>query len=127
MFQDWTETKWDKREDNRKKDGYNKAQQRTSRMDAASAAQKRLDQETDVKRREKIDLSISKAIQQARMGAKLTQAQLAQRMNIKPAIIGAYESGKVVPSGAFISRIERAIGGGVRLPRPKKKSKKAAN
>lgn len=84
-------------------------------------------EETDELKHAKVDKSLSKAIQQARMAKKMTQKELATAINEKPQVIGEYESGKAIPNGQIISKIERKLG--CKLPRPGKKSggaKKAA-
>lgn len=50
------------------------------------------------------------ALMQARQDKKWTQAQLAQRMNVTPALIASYERGTVFPSGPFISKLNRILG-----------------
>lgn len=40
---------------------------------------------------------------------------------VKPSVVNDYESGKAVPNGMLISKMERALG--VKLPRPSKKKK----
>ena len=49
----------------------------------------------------------------------MTQKELATKINEKPQVIGEYESGKAVPNGQIIVKIERALG--CKLPRPGKK------
>lgn len=44
-------------------------------------------------------MQLGKAIQQARVAKKLTQAKLAQAINEKPAVINQYENGKAIPNG----------------------------
>ena len=81
----------------------------------------------ETRNRCKATKSLSKAIQQARMAKKMTQKELATAINEKPQVIGEYESGKAIPNGQIISKIERKLG--CKLPRPGKKSggaKKAA-
>ena len=58
------------------------------------------------------------AIQQARLSKKLSQKELATRMNTTIQIISQYENGKAVPNNAFISRLEKQLN--VKLPRIKK-------
>jgi len=67
----------------------------------------------------KVDKSLSKAIMQARVAKKMNQKQLATAINEKPQVIGEYESGKAIPNGQIISKIERALN--CRLPRSNKK------
>jgi putative transcription factor len=66
-----------------------------------------------------VDVDLSRAIQRARLDKKMTQKELATAINEKPDIISAYESGKAIPNGTLISKLERALG--VHLPRPAKK------
>ena len=76
-------------------------------------------EETDELKHKKVDKSLSKAIMQARMAKKMTQKELATAINEKPQVIGEYESGKAIPNGAIIVKMERKLG--VKLPRPGKK------
>ena len=55
-------------------------------------------------------LDVGRIIQQARNEMKLTQKDLAQRMNEKPQTINEYESGKAIPNPAILSRMERILG-----------------
>ena len=71
--------------------------------------------------------SLGKAIQQARMAKKMSQKELASKVNVKVTVIGDYESGKAVINAQIMNKIERELG--VKLPRQGKKSveaKKAA-
>jgi len=77
-------------------------------------------EESDEMKHSKVDKSLSKAIQQARMAKKMTQKDLATAINEKPQVIGEYENGKAIPNGQIISKIERKLG--CKLPRPGKKS-----
>ncbi len=76
-------------------------------------------EETEELKHQKVDKSLSKAIMQARMAKKMTQKELATAINEKPQVIGEYESGKAIPNGAIIVKMERKLG--VKLPRPGKK------
>jgi len=76
-------------------------------------------EETEETKHNRVDKSLSKAIQQARMAKKMTQKDLATAINEKPQVIGEYESGKAIPNGQIIVKIERKLG--VKLPRPGKK------
>ena len=53
------------------------------------------------------------------MAKKMTQKDLATKINEKPQVVGEYESGKAVPNGQIIVKMERVLG--VKLPRPGKK------
>lgn len=76
-------------------------------------------EETDELKHQRVDKSLSKAIQQARMAKNMTQKELATAINEKPQIIAEYESGKAIPNGQIIVKIEQKLG--CKLPRPGKK------
>lgn len=73
---------------------------------------------------EAVDRSLSQALQRARQEKGMTQKQLATAINEKPQIIGEYESGRAIPNGQIISKLQRALG--VQLPRAPKKKAAAA-
>ncbi|KAA8498205.1 Endothelial differentiation-related factor 1-like [Porphyridium purpureum] len=70
----------------------------------------RIDDETEDFEVPTVPLSLGKQIQKARQVKGLTQAQLAQQINEKPAVIGQYEAGKAVPEPAIMAKMERALG-----------------
>ncbi|MBI96719.1 hypothetical protein CL656_06210 [bacterium] len=55
------------------------------------------------------------ALQQARLNKKMSQKDVATKMNVKPNDIMNYENGKAVPNNAFISKLEKLYG--TKLPR----------
>ncbi|XP_057766419.1 multiprotein-bridging factor 1a-like [Salvia miltiorrhiza] len=71
---------------------------------------RKLDEDSENLTHDKVPTELKKAIMQARMDKKLTQAQLAQVINEKPQIIQEYESGKAIPNQQIISKLERALG-----------------
>ncbi|KAL3784734.1 hypothetical protein ACHAW5_001601 [Stephanodiscus triporus] len=86
---------------------------------SGSAVNARKIEESEDLKLKKVDVTLSKAIQQARMAKKMTQKDLATKINEKPQVVAEYENGKAVPNGQIIVKIERELG--VRLPRPGKK------
>ena len=48
---------------------------------------------------QKVGRGLAQTIQQERVKKEMTQAQLAARINEKPGVINAYESGKAIPDG----------------------------
>jgi ribosome-binding protein aMBF1 (putative translation factor) len=62
------------------------------------------------------------AIQKARTNVKLSQQELAQKLQVKPEVIKEYENGKAIPNNAFIAKIEKILN--TKLPRAKKKETK---
>ncbi|KAF0698063.1 hypothetical protein As57867_011269, partial [Aphanomyces stellatus] len=85
-----------------------------------TANMRKLDEDTENFKHDTVDRSLSQALMKARMDKGMTQKALATAINEKPQVIGEYESGKAIPNGQIIVKIERALG--CRLPRgPKKK------
>lgn len=89
--------------------GSNKASSSTPGLNT-----KKLDEETEVLSHERVSTDLKKAIMQARLDKKLTQAQLAQQINEKPQIIQEYESGKAIPNQQIIAKLERVLGAKLR-------------
>ncbi|KAK8792576.1 hypothetical protein WA538_000337 [Blastocystis sp. DL] len=58
----------------------------------------------------KVDLSFRLRLQKARTAKQMSQKDLAVRLNVKASVIQEYESGKVVPNPALISKMERILG-----------------
>lgn len=55
-------------------------------------------------------LELRKQIQNARVARGMSQAQLAQIINEKPAVVQAYESGKAVPDCKVLQKLRRGLG-----------------
>ncbi|KAG1796794.1 multi protein bridging factor 1-domain-containing protein [Suillus plorans] len=70
----------------------------------------KLDRENEVAPPPKVNASVGKAIQTARMDKQLTQKDLAQKTNEKPSVIQDYESGKAIPNPAVLGKFERILG-----------------
>jgi ribosome-binding protein aMBF1 (putative translation factor) len=64
-------------------------------------------------------VTLQNAIKQGRLNIKMSQKELAQKLNVDISIIIDYENGKASPNNAFISRIEKALN--TTLPRAPKK------
>ena len=50
------------------------------------------------------------AMQTARQDLKLSQKDIAQKVNEKPSVIQDYESGRAVPNPQILGKLERALG-----------------
>lgn len=74
--------------------------------------------ENDVIKINKTNIELKKAMQQARLSCKMSQKDVAQRMNVKTNLIVDYESGKLAPSNSFLSKMERIYN--IKLPRATK-------
>ncbi|KAG5341054.1 Multiprotein-bridging factor 1 [Termitomyces sp. J132] len=70
----------------------------------------KLDRENEVAPPAKIAPSVGRAIQDGRMALKLSQKDLAQKVNEKPSVIQDYESGKAVPNTQVLGKLERVLG-----------------
>ena len=70
---------------------------------------KKLDNATDADKHKKISLEQSKMISKARCGLKLSQSDLAKRINLKKEIINEYECGKAIIDNKILSKIERSL------------------
>ncbi|CAR23224.1 Multiprotein-bridging factor 1 [Lachancea thermotolerans] len=70
----------------------------------------KIDRETDIVVPKKLDLSVGKAISRARGEKKLTQKDLATKVNEKPTVINDYEAGRAIPNQQILAKLERALG-----------------
>ncbi|CCE86226.1 Piso0_005883 [Millerozyma farinosa CBS 7064] len=70
----------------------------------------KLDAVDDVVPTKKVDLNVGKTIQRFRQEKKLTQKDLATKINEKPSIINDYEAGRAVPNQQLFGKLERALG-----------------
>ena len=53
--------------------------------------------------------STVQAISTARLELKLTQKDLAQKINEKPSVLQDYESGKAIPNVQILAKMERVL------------------
>tara|TARA_Y100000389_G_scaffold97580_1_gene94289 strand:+ start:371 stop:775 length:405 start_codon:yes stop_codon:yes gene_type:complete len=83
-----------------KKGGHNEIGSKLAKLDNAEEAAKI----------ETVSLSLSQKIQQGRAAKGLKQKDLATKINVKPQVIGDYESGRAVPDNKLLGKIERALG-----------------
>ena len=58
---------------------------------------------------------LRKALQNARLNKKMSQKEVAQKLNVKANLIMDYESGKTAPNNSFISKLEKLYN--TKLPR----------
>jgi putative transcription factor len=57
-----------------------------------------------------VGLDVGRLIQQARNELKMTQKDLAQRLNEKPQVVNDYEAGRAIPNPGVLSKMERILG-----------------
>ena len=78
----------------------------------------KLDNETESFVHKQIDTSFKVEMQKARLKAKITQKELATKLNVKVSVIHSYETGTCIPNNAFIAQIDTILKS--KLPRAKK-------
>jgi len=59
---------------------------------------------------ERVSTSLRQQIINGRVNAKLTQAELAKKVNELPKTIQEYENGKAIPNNAIIQKLSKALG-----------------
>ena len=57
----------------------------------------------------KIDHSLTKIIQKARFNSKMSQKDLAQKLNLQTTVIQNYESGKVIPNKTLLFKMGKLL------------------
>ncbi|KAF8737136.1 hypothetical protein AX14_013414 [Amanita brunnescens Koide BX004] len=85
--------------------GGNKAHQGTDHQRIA-----KLDRENEVAPPPKISPLVGRAMQAARLELKLSQKEVAQKINEKLSVLQDYEAGKAVPSPQILAKLERCLG-----------------
>ncbi|OLY85518.1 Multiprotein-bridging factor 1 [Smittium mucronatum] len=70
----------------------------------------KLDREDLVTPPPKVDLSVGKAMQQARMAKSLSQKELGVKVNERQTVINDYEAGRAIPNQQILGKLERALG-----------------
>ncbi|KAH9981475.1 ylMBF1, partial [Lactifluus volemus] len=84
--------------------GSNKAYQGTDHQRIV-----KLDRENEVAPPAKVAPSVGRAMQAARMEMKLSQKDVAQKINEKPSVLQDYEAGKAVPNPQILAKLERVL------------------
>ena len=87
---------------------FNKTNLEYNKKENTNNEKKYVDEE--IEKKPIISLNNSKLIQQARTVKKMTQQQLAQKINKDQKTIQLYESGKTAPDYAVMCKIEKVLG-----------------
>ena len=74
---------------------------------------RKLDDSTTGQKQATVSRAFAKALQQKRTSLNLSQVALAQRINEKPTVVNAYESGKAVVNPVIVQKLQKAVGGGL--------------
>lgn len=70
----------------------------------------KIDRDTDIVKLQKLDPAVGRAISQSRTEKKLSQKDLATKINEKPTVINDYEAGRAAPNQQILGKLERALG-----------------
>lgn len=111
--QDWTPVLLTGKKPVSKQNGvgtkYNIEERKNDEAKSAAAKMYALENSEDITI-QTIPLSISQEISKARVAKGLTQKELAQRLNLQPAVITSYENGKAIPDNQMLQKIARELG-----------------
>ncbi len=128
-FQDWKEVSWDKRGEKPKgesnkthlnnalRKGYVTTTLKTGNLNKAGSnglnsivgSAKKLENEEDTFKHEKVSLNMGKKIAQFRNEKKLTQKDFAQKLCLPLKVIQDYESSKAIPNHMIINKMEKIL------------------
>eukprot|EP01067_Filipodium_phascolosomae_P005246 Filipodium_phascolosomae@DN3338_c0_g1_i1.p1 len=84
---------------------------------------RKLDETTDVLKHDHVTREFRVELQAQRANKGMTQKQLAEAINEKVSVVNEYESGKAIPNGQVIQKLNKALGCTLpkaRPPPPKK-------
>jgi len=109
--QDWKPVVWAKKPDKKKnvKKG-SVAVANTNKNFQGQGTGKKIKDDDEIKRIPTVGMAIGKQIAQARNAQKMTQKELANKMNITTQIIQQNECGKAPKNNGLLARFERALG-----------------
>lgn len=116
--QDWTPVVLGKKKKQQPKKGelgaesFRNASGGTNKQHASNASKKV--EEDELPKVKKLDNDFGKRLQQARCAKKMTQKDLAQKINEKQKVVQDYETGKAIPNHTVINKMERALGARLR-------------
>lgn len=75
-----------------------------------SGTGKKMIDDNEAKRIPTVGIEIGKQIQVARCAKKMTQKELAQKMNMQPTIVQLHENGKATKNNGLLAKFERVLG-----------------
>lgn len=75
-----------------------------------SGTGKKVTDEDEVKKIPTVGINIGKQIQAARCAKKMSQKELANKMNMQPTIVQQHENGKAIRNNALLAKFERVLG-----------------
>ena len=109
--QDWKPVVWNKKPDKKKTVKKSTvAVSNTNKNFLSQGTGKKIKDDDEIKKIPTVGLAIGKQIAQARNAKKMTQKELANKMNITTQIIQQNECGKAPRNNGLLARFERALG-----------------
>lgn len=103
-FQDWETVTFKKKKDN----SAPKTNNNMKLSDEAIRLQK-VENNEDVQKTDKMSLKQCQIIQKGRLAKKMTQKELANKLNIDVNTVAQYENGKIVPNKQILNKIAREL------------------
>ncbi|XP_062515073.1 endothelial differentiation-related factor 1 homolog [Corticium candelabrum] len=82
----------------------------TNKQKTASKDTAKLDRETEELHHEKVSMDVGRVIMRVRSEMKMTQKELATKINEKPQIVNDYEAGRAIPNQQIMGKLERVLG-----------------
>ncbi|XP_015084009.1 multiprotein-bridging factor 1c [Solanum pennellii] len=71
---------------------------------------RKLDEAAEPAALEKLPVDVRQAIQKARIEKKMSQADLAKKINERTQVVAEYENGKAVPNQLVLGKMEKVLG-----------------
>ena len=106
-FQDWETVTLNKKQ-NSQATNNNKNKDGVKLSDEALRLRK-IENNDEIQKQDKISVKHCQLIQKARLAKKMTQKQLAQKLNIDQNTVAQYENGKIVPNKQILNKIAREL------------------
>jgi putative transcription factor len=82
----------------------------TNKQKTASKDTAKLDRETEELHHDRVSLDVGRIIMKVRSEMKLTQKELATKINEKPQVVNDYEAGRAIPNQQILGKLERTLG-----------------
>lgn len=76
---------------------------------SAPASARKLDEATEPVGLERVGAEVRSMIQRARVAKRMSQAELAKRINERAQVVQDYEGGKAVPNHAVLAKMEKVL------------------
>eukprot|EP00118_Oscarella_pearsei_P024981 m.307245 g.307245 ORF g.307245 m.307245 type:complete len:151 (+) comp42061_c0_seq1:57-509(+) len=82
----------------------------TNKQKSSARDTAKLDRETEELHHDRVPIDVGRVIMRARGDKKLSQKDLATKINEKPQVVNDYEAGRAIPNQQILSKLERVLG-----------------